>query len=192
MTTYVALLHSIVLGAGMRVVMTDLRRIAGEMGFSNPRTLVATGNLVVDSEQDLPVSCVEERLEQGIYNALGKHIDVIVLTAPDWMRLSIGNPFPADTKADGSRVMVRAMRSPLAEAVLSDLEPYCTQGERLAVVSGHLWVSFSGRASETRLLPQLTTRRLGVGTLRNWNTVNGLASMVSDAPPLLYSGPQTH
>lgn len=165
MTTYVALLHSIILGAG---------------------------NLVVDSGEDLPVARVEERLERGICSALGKHIDVIVLTAPDWMRLSIGNPFPADAKADGSQVMVRAMRSPLADGVLSDLEPHCTQQERLAIVAGHLWVSFSGKASETRLLPQLTTKRLGVGTLRNWNTVKGLASMVSGAPPLLYSRPQTH
>ena len=191
MTTYVALLHSIVLGPGKRVVMTDLRRIAEEMGFLNPRTLVATGNLVIDSNEELSVPCVEERLERGIRGALGKHIDVIVLTASDWMSLSAGNPFPADGKSDGSRVMVRAMRSPLAATAISGLEKYCTPQERVALVSGHLWVSFSGRASETKLLAQLTTKRLGVGTLRNFNTVKGLTSMLSAAPPLLYSGPQT-
>ena len=38
MTTYVALLHSIVLGPGKRLVMTDLKAMAAEIGFANPRT----------------------------------------------------------------------------------------------------------------------------------------------------------
>ena len=33
MTTYVALLHSIVLGPGRRVVMADLKAMAAEVGF---------------------------------------------------------------------------------------------------------------------------------------------------------------
>lgn len=46
MNDYVALLHSIVLGAGKRLIMADLRALAEELGFTDCRTLVATGNLV--------------------------------------------------------------------------------------------------------------------------------------------------
>ncbi|TIX36354.1 MAG: DUF1697 domain-containing protein, partial [Mesorhizobium sp.] len=44
MQTYVALLYSIVLGEGRRVVMSDLKAMAESLGLNNPRTLVATGN----------------------------------------------------------------------------------------------------------------------------------------------------
>lgn len=46
---YVALLHSIVLGAGRRVVMADLRRMAEDIGYMDCRTLVSTGNLVFEA-----------------------------------------------------------------------------------------------------------------------------------------------
>ena len=192
MTSYVALLHSIVLGAGRRIAMADLRRIAEEAGFTDPRTLVATGNLVIETAEALPVATIEKRLEQGIFDSFGKHIDVIVLAGSAWLQLAASNPFPAESDCDGSRVVVRAMRSQLEEDVRQRLEPYCAYAERLAVVSGHLWVSFGGKPSETRLLGQLTTRRLGVGTLRNWNTVKGLASMLSGEQQILYSRPETH
>jgi len=35
-----------------------------------------------------------------------------------------------------------------------------------------------GKPSEWKLLSALTTKRMGVGTLRNWNTVRGLAEMI--------------
>lgn len=192
MIAYVALLHSIVIDRARRVVMSDLRQIAEAAGFHDARTLVSTGNLVLQSETVLPVSLVEQRLEDGIRKAYGKHIDVIAMTAADWLRLTADNPFVEEGDADGSRVSVRAMRAPLAEAAVARLQSYCTPQEKIALVSGHLWLSFSGKPSETRLLPQLTTKRLGVGTVRNWNTVKGLAAMVAGEQQILYSGPQTH
>ena len=50
MTTYVALLHSIVLGPGKRLLMADLKAMAEALGFRAPRTLVATGNLIFEAE----------------------------------------------------------------------------------------------------------------------------------------------
>ena len=47
-----------------------------------------------------------------------------------------------------------------------------------AVVGGDLWIDFQGKPSESRLLSVLTTKRLGIGTTRNANTVNGLAKML--------------
>lgn len=63
MTTYVALLHSIVLGPGKRVLMADLKAMATELGFRDPRTWAATGNLIFDAD-DAPLAVVEERLKR--------------------------------------------------------------------------------------------------------------------------------
>ncbi len=173
MARYVALLHSIVLGAGRRVVMSDLKAMAESLGFRNVRTLVATGNLVFEAEPQL-IASVEAQFEAGFAAAFGKHVDIIARDADAWLRLAEGNPFP---EGIGSEVIVRVMRQPLEPDALDRLAKY-RQGERMAVVDGDLWIDFGLKASETKLLPVLTTKRLGVGTMRNWNTVRGLAEMI--------------
>jgi uncharacterized protein (DUF1697 family) len=175
---YVALLHSIILIEGRRVLMSDLRRLAEEAGLQNPRTHVATGNLVIESSQSLNVSEVEQRLESGISRSFGKHIDVIARTEQAWKRLAQGNPFPDESRRDGGLVIVRVMRQPLDPDIADKLCRYQTSEEQLKIVAGDLWVSFAGSPSKSRLLPQLTVKQLGAGTLRNWNTVSGISGLL--------------
>ena len=70
------------------------------------------------------------------------------------------------------------MRTPLSKDVLPGLQRHCGDGEKIRVVNGDLWVHFPGKPSTSKLLSALTTKRLGVGTLRNWNTVRGLRDMI--------------
>jgi len=175
MTTYVALLHSIVLGPGKRVVMADLKAMAVEAGFRDPRSWVATGNLVFEGE-DEPLTAVEERLEAGFRTRFGKHVDIIARTAEAWKRLAAQNPFP---NGNGPDIGIRVMREPLDPGALSMLRGIAAPGIALALSDGDLWIDFGGRPSETRLLSHLTTKKLGIGTLRNANTVNALAAMLA-------------
>lgn len=173
MAVYVALLYSIGLDSGRRVVMTDLKAMAESLGFRNARTLVATGNLVFEAEPQ-PIAPIEAQLEAGFAAAFGKHVDIIARDADAWLKLVEGNPF-----LDGiaSEVIVRVMRQPLEPDVLDMLARY-RRDERMAVVNGDLWIDFGLKASESKMLPALTTKRLGIGTMRNWNTVRGLAGMI--------------
>jgi uncharacterized protein (DUF1697 family) len=173
-TTYVALLHSIVLGPGRRLVMADLRAMASELGFAAPRTWVATGNLIFEGE-DAPLAEVESRLEAGFRARFGKPVDIILRTAPAWRQLAAQNPFQDGKAAD---IGIRVMRKPLGPDVLPRLEAIAAPGMRLALVDGDLWIDFAGEPSEARLLSHLTTKKLGIGTLRNANTVKALAAML--------------
>lgn len=175
MTTYVALLHSIILGNGRRVVMSDLRAMAISLGFSDPRTLVATGNLVFEAGASI-VRDIEEQLEAGFARTFGKQVDIIVREGSAWLKLAKANPFP---EAEGGEVIVPVMRRPLDASVMESLHRYQTSKERIRLVDGDLWIDFNGKPSSSRLLFALTTKRLGVGTLRNWNTVRRLAEMAA-------------
>ena len=173
MNDYVALLHSIVLGPGKRLIMADLRALAEQLGFTDCKTLVATGNLVFRAEM-APVREIEDRLERAFEKRFGKHVDILVRAGDDWLKLAADNPFPQGNPPD---VCVRVMRAPLNHSVLELLEKYRGR-EKITLAGGDLWIDFCGKPSESRLLPVLTTKRLGVGTTRNANTVNGLAEML--------------
>lgn len=179
MKSYVALLHSIILGEGRRVVMADLRTMAERLGYRAPRTLVATGNLVFDAPEK-PLGEIEQDLERAFAATFGRHVDIIARFADDWLKLARGNPFPVESDADPARVHIRVMRAPLPDDVLDKLWSSCSNGQRVEIVGGDLWVDFGGKASGSRLLGALTTKRLGIGTLRNWNTVMRLRAMLAE------------
>lgn len=174
MTTYVALLHSVVLDPGKRLVMADLKAMVAALGFGDVRSWVATGNLIFEGD-DAPLPAIESRLEAAFRTRFGKHVDIILRTAQAWRRLAAQNPFPDGNRAD---IGIRVMRSPLSPDALSMLGRIATPGIALALADGDLWIDFGGKPSETKLLSHLTTKKLGIGTLRNANTVNALAAML--------------
>ena len=72
MSTFIALLHSIVLTPDRRVIMEDLRALAKDLGYREPRTLVSTGNLVFEADDVRPHE-LEVALEEGFEEKFGKH-----------------------------------------------------------------------------------------------------------------------
>jgi uncharacterized protein (DUF1697 family) len=178
MTTYVALLYSIVIDAKRRVLMSDLRAIAESLGYRNVRTLVSTGNLVFETEET-SVPSIETALEKAFAAFHSKHVDIIVKTSGDWKRLVAANPFLAEAEAEPDRVGIRVMRDPLRPDLAAFLRPYQTSGERVALIDGHVWVHYRGQISLSKLTGQLTPKRMGgIGTARNWNTVKRLGEML--------------
>ena len=179
MPIYVALLYSIVLGPGRRVVMSELRDLAEGLGFERPRTVAATGNLVFEAPETA-IPDLEAALEAAVAARLGRPIDVIVRGAEEWRTLAAANPFPAEAAADGSRVCVRVGRAPLEPAVLGRLREACRDDERIEWAGGDLWLNFSRDPGGSRLLAAVTPKKLGgAGTLRNWNTVRNVAALLS-------------
>jgi uncharacterized protein (DUF1697 family) len=177
MQTYVALLYSIVLGEGRRVVMSDLRAMTEGLGLNNPRTLVATGNLVFETKAT-DIAALERRLETAFQKTFGRHVDIIVRRADDWLKLAAGNPFPAESAAAADQVAVRVMRKPVAAEAIAALEAHVGKDERMQAVGGDIWMFFSREAPSSRLVAAISHKRLGIGTSRNWNTVRKLAEMV--------------
>ncbi|MBZ9810678.1 DUF1697 domain-containing protein [Mesorhizobium sp. BR1-1-9] len=177
MQIYVALLYSIVLGEGRRVVMSELKAMAEGLGLKNVRTLVATGNLVFDSEK-ISIAALENRLEAAFEKAFGRHVDIIVRGAGDWLKLAACNPFPAESAEAGDQVAVRVMRKAVARDAISGLQAHAAEDEKVVLVDGDIWLVFSRERPSSRLLAAANHKRMGIGTSRNWNTVRKLAEMV--------------
>lgn len=165
-------------GVQKRYGGADWRAMMESIGLKRPRTLIATGNALFDSDR-ATVAQLENRLETAFARRFGRHVDTIVTTAAHRRKLTDGNPFPEEATRDGTRVAVRVMRKPLDEAALAALTPYATQGERLKLADGHLWIHFEQDPARSRLAAQLTIKRLGPGTVRNWNTVRRLDEIIA-------------
>lgn len=176
--SHVALLYSIVLGPGRRVVMTDLRALATELGLAAPRTLVATGNLVFGAP-GLAEDALEVRLERAFAARFGKQVDIIVRSAGRWRQLIAANPFPEAASHSPDRVAVRVMRAPMPEAVFGRLAAYRADDEEIRLVDGDLWLHLPQGFARSRLVAAIKPHRAGgAGTVRNWNTVRGIDALL--------------
>ena len=156
------------------LIKADLLAAAEAAGFSDAKTLLASGNLVFEADEVRPHE-VEERLEEAFEEKFGKHVDIIVRSECTWMALCSANPFK-DGK--GNQVIVRVNRLPIDPQKVEALKPLLSEGQRMELIGCDLWIDFHGKPSQSKLLSALSTKRMGVGTLRNWNTVRGLFEMV--------------
>lgn len=172
---YVALLYSITLSVGARLVMSDWTAMLEGMGLRKVRTLIATGNAVFETAK-VPVARLERKLEDAFEASFGKRIATIVRTADDWLALAAANPFPHQAQANGSLVMVRVGRGAIGDAAMAKLAGFRTNDEGLAEAGSEVWSHYGERASTSRMFSALSRIQEPVGTLRNWNTVQRIAA----------------
>ena len=86
MQTYVALLYSIVLGEGRRVVMSDLRAMTEGLGSEQPAH-VGGDRQSGFRDEETEIAALERRLETAFQKTFGRHVDIIVRRADDWLKL---------------------------------------------------------------------------------------------------------
>src|SRR6185312_464033 len=100
---YVGLLRGINLGPTRRVPMPRLREVLAERGYGEVRTLIASGNLVLDS--DLPEDELALDLAKAIEEEFGFDVPVVVRTGKELGAVLAKDPF-GDAVTDLSRYSV--------------------------------------------------------------------------------------
>lgn len=169
MSLQVALLRGVNLGK-RKVVMSELRALCEGAGFSGVRTLLASGNVVLDAK--LKAAKLEAKLEALFSEGLGFKTDVYVRDRAELAKLMDGNPFRAFAKASPSFMVVFFMRESPGAALVKALSG---QGGPEEIDAGPrcLYIKFANGQGQSKLKLPTT------GTARNWNTVGKLAAMVA-------------
>lgn len=174
----VALLHSVVLSAGRRVRSADLIAVAIHAGASPVRTVLSTGNLILDADQN--PAALEAGLEKAVLDLLGKPIPVFVRSESDWRKLVAANPLPEATRLDPSRVAVRIMRRNPTPAILDRITSAVGPGEAFAATERALWLSTPHQLSTSALSRAVGARWAGEGTFRNASAIGKITVALDD------------
>jgi uncharacterized protein (DUF1697 family) len=185
---FVALLYSIGLPGGARLKkMADLRRLAEDAGFSLPRTVGATGNLIFAAGRNRAPGALAALLEARFAAAFGRHVPIVVRAAAAFRALPARNPFGSAVAP--SRIFVRVMRSPYPSAVLAEFDRYC-DGESIALVDGDLWIAFDGPPERSRLLSAISRPKFVAhpGTFRALSSLSRIASALAAPLPGSHAG----
>ncbi|MBX9575511.1 MAG: DUF1697 domain-containing protein [Caulobacteraceae bacterium] len=174
--------HRIILFRGMntggvRATVAEQRKMAEAMGLKNPRTLLASGNLVVESDRD--AAALEAEIEAAMQETFGLKIAAMVRTAGQWAELIAACPFPAEAETHPSRTLLMVMKDGVKDGALEALRSFAAGDERVETTHGALWFSHPDGIGVSKMAEKAAQVRLtGMGTARNWNTALKLAEMV--------------
>ena len=178
MTRMIALLRAVNVG-NRRLPMAGLRDLAAELGFTEARTYVASGNLVFAAAGHDP-SVAAARIEAAITRRYGFKSEVVLRTAAQWAKYAEGSPFPeAEKERSRALHLVVSVKPPAADAV-ERLQARASVNERIAVKGGAVWIDFAGGLAQSKLTTALLDKCIGSpATARNWNTVLTLHEMAT-------------
>ncbi|WP_332678723.1 DUF1697 domain-containing protein [Brevundimonas sp.] len=172
--------HRIILFRGMntggvRAPVGEQRAMAEAMGLKNPRTLAASGNLVVESGKG--AEALEADIETAMEKTFGLKVAAMVRTPEQWAKLIAANPFPREAAAHPAKVVAMVMKEGVKPGGLEAVQALARNGERVEAVGDVLFFWFPDGQGQSEIFKKATPRMLGMGTGRNWNTVLKLGEM---------------
>lgn len=177
MTTHLALLRAINLGAHQKIAMADLRRFFVELGFGEPRSLLQTGNLAFRGGRRT-TDGLERLLEKESASRLALATDFFVRTAEEWRTIIARNPFPGEAERDPGHLVLMCLKAEPSPDRVQALQAAIGGREVVRVVGRQAYIVYPDGIGNSRLTVALIERKLGTrGTGRNWNTVRRISTV---------------
>jgi len=167
--SFVGLLRAINVGGAGKLPMSDLKALCEELGFTEVRTYIASGNVVFASRKS--EAAVKAALEKRLAAYAGKEIGVLLRSAAEMAQVSADNPFP---KAEPSRTMAIFLDDPPPKDALAAVRG--REDEEMKLGRREIYVHYCDGMGKSKLVIPAAKS----GTTRNMNTVAVLAGMAAE------------
>jgi uncharacterized protein (DUF1697 family) len=179
MTTYVALLRGINVGGHKLVTMADLRELLMQLGLSDAKSLLQSGNLVFRAEATTG-AYLEHLLEVGAEKRLALQTEFFVRSAEEWKAVVARNPFRREAEHDPSHLVVMFFKDAPRVGGVEALQAAISGPEVVRAQGTQAYIVYPSGIGRSRLTNALIEKKLGTrGTARNWNTVLKLSALAT-------------
>lgn len=178
MPRYVALLRGVNVGRTKRIAMADLRALLLSLGYTDARTVLASGNAVFDTDADAGNAPAHaQKIQAAIARSLGVETRVIGKSARDFAAAVAGNEL-ASMATDPARLLVAFTAEAGTLRALRAMKPAAASKERLHVgrAAAYLWCPDGLLVSP--LAVALLKDHGDAVTTRNWATVQKIDALL--------------
>jgi uncharacterized protein (DUF1697 family) len=169
MSQCIALIRGINVGRGNRIAMADVRVLIADLGHTNVRTLLNSGNLLFRSKGS-SVAKIGAGIEAAITAKCGFSAAVMAMTAQDLDRIVDENPLLHVVK-DHSKHLVAFVAHPKDLEPLRPLLKESWKPDALAITqhAAYLWCATG--ILDGKVNPAFNRKAGATVTSRNWATV---------------------
>jgi len=172
---HVVLLRGINIGPRNRIAMPALRDALEQAGFTDVRTHLQSGNVVLESRAK--PEAVRRTVEQLIERQFGLEIAVVVRSRAQLAAVVKRNPL-GQVATEPKRYQVTFLDKKLSAKIAKDLEQTAAADERVVVTGREVYAWHPKTIARSKLWSKLAGKNLGVtATSRNWTTVEALLEL---------------
>lgn len=177
MNRYIALLRAINVGGYRKIKMDDLREMFSSMGFNNPETYIASGNVVFEAPEEVHER-LAGRIKKQIDDTFGHDVPVVIRTAGEMEAVLDRVPFESK---EGWRLYITFLPSAPSSDISVELESLSSGIEKFRVLKREV---FSFVNKKTSKKPNFSNNFIEKhfdmqGTTRNLRTVRKIQELAS-------------
>ena len=177
MPTFVALLRGVNVGKARRVPMAELRTLLAGLGYTDPVTLLNSGNAVFRATRGTPAKHAAD-IAAALLAGLGLEVPVLVKSAEALAAIVAENPI--DVAADEhSRLLVAFTQEAQTLARLAAIRPLVAAPERFAIGKNAAYLLCAGGILQSKAGEALLGKAGAAETTRNWATTLKLHALAS-------------
>ncbi len=174
MQRYAAFLRGMNLGK-RRITNDALRAAFADLGFDEPATFRASGNVIFGADGD-PLDALRERIETGLEQALGYAVPTFLRTTAQMRAIAAHEPFePAQVAASKGKLQVMLLAAKPTAAARKQVLALASDEDRLAFRGGELYWLPSGGLLDSPLDLKAIAKALGQATQRTKGTLDLIA-----------------
>jgi uncharacterized protein (DUF1697 family) len=175
-TRYALLLRGINVGRAHRIAMAELRELLLAEGHAEVRTLLQSGNVVLDA--DMPADDLARSVAETLERRFGFPVPTVVRTGEELLGVVTKNPLGA-VATDPARSLVSFFAGEVPPGLDERLRAVDPGKDQYAVDGRELYLWCPDGQLQSPLAAALGKHRGGpVGTVRNWSTVLRLAELL--------------
>lgn len=173
---FVLLLRGINVNPSTRVAMADLRDALDGLGYAGVRTLLQSGNVILESAKPPEVDAIEA----AVFEASGVRSRVIAMPADEFRRIAAANPL-LDVSDDLSKMVVTFLGEPINPEQVEHPTDRELAPERLVLTPSAIYQWCPNGILKSQLRPAWWRQFGPAATTRNVRTVDKiLAALDAD------------
>ncbi len=172
MKTYIAWLRGINVGGHKKIKMETLRGLLESMGLQKVKTYIQSGNVIFQADEE--EKTLQKKIEDKILEEFGFDVTVMLRTQHELEEAISSVPFDVYELKEGETIHVIFFPEEPAESAIEILKPYRNEDLDFVVKNRELYLLYRKSLRDIKFPVQ----KLKIpGTMRNWNTVNKVATM---------------
>lgn len=169
MANLAGLLRAVNVGGTGKLPMAELRAMCSDLGFSNAKTLLASGNVVFETE--VAPEDAKAMLNARLATFFGVELGLFILNADEMRAVNDENPF---SDHPPNQVGVLFCDHPPSEADCRNAKGL--KDETLVVGQGVVYIKYPSGMGQSKLIAPGAK----FGTMRNMNTVAKLTALLNE------------
>lgn len=180
MTTYISILRGINVSGRRIIKMDDLKKLFADLGFSDIRTYIQSGNVIFRAKKSDP-----EKLSQRIADAIAKKysfaVPVIVKESEELKQIVADNTFANDTSKDPSFLHITFLSGIPSDENYLKIQKKSYSPDEFILLGNAVYLYCPGGYGNTKLNNTFLEKGLKItATTRNWKTTNELIRLAEN------------